>query len=698
MPEDLQALHLQHEQERHTLEQEQLQEQERLVQHQQQTFQEQEQNYIRLQNEYHQDPTPQRAHEILMLEQEGKHSQELFAQQQQHVLERQQQERLRMQERQWAQEHIVMQQIQAQQLLQQQQHHQHHQQQHHQHQHQHQHEQHHYQEQQHHQHQEQQQPNFQQQQHHHQLHHHDHEQHHQQQHQHHQQQHTHQIQQHVKESDSDSEAMDVDDEVGLHSIASTITNLRQHIKPGHISPSSVAAWAEDTATQRRADDNDPDAAVILDTNILISHLNFFQSLVKSYGPTTDKSSNSRSSRRGSMNGLEKSEDVVFVVPWIVMQELDGLKGGGRQGSEIDVSGKARLAIEFLRAELSKQSSTSRLRGQKMSELVAKAEANDDKILDCCQYFRILYPDPTKTKIILFTNDKNLSVKAMVHEVEVISRFTVQLELMSVRSSISRSSKDDTSNNIISLGHTDHSGGGGDDDDVMIDGDAVLKPSNSKSSETRPRNGSRKNSSRSLNEFRAEHNDRELQRIKSSSVQTTVIPDGMDPNLFRLTNHVLKNLRRFLEAVVPDHLQARYGTKWKDITNFDKASGGHIKEEEMKWDSKRLAQPVKILQEHWVVFADVYERPSQARKARESVDRLQSFIKTWTRVEVFGLGKVYKKDVRVLLEDVDVVLSGVTTLPDSADLSSLPNTASFYDARKRITLMKDWRAECDRLHD
>lgn len=497
--------------------------------------------------------------------------------------------------------------------------------------------------------------------------------------------------------------MDVDDEVGLHSIASTITNLRQHINPGHTSPSSVGAWAEGTATQRRADDNDPDAAVILDTNILISHLNFFQSLVKSYGPTTDKSNSSRSSRRGSMNGLEASEDVVFVVPWIVMQELDGLKGGGREGSEIDVSGKARLAIEFLRAELSKQSSTSRLRGQKMSELVAKAEANDDKILDCCQYFRILYPDPTKTRIILFTNDKNLSVKAMVHEIEVISRFTVQLELSSVRSSISRSSKDDISNNMTSPGHSDHSGdNGGDgdlmiDDNLMIDDDTVSKPSNNMNSEPRPKHGSRKNSSKSLSEFRAEHNDRELQRIKSSS-QTTVIPDGMDPSLFWLTNHVLKNLRRFLEAVVPDHLQARYGSKWKDITNFDKASGGRVKEEDMKWDSKRLTQPVKILQEHWAIFADVYERPSQARKARESVDRLQLFVKTWTRVEVFGLGKVYKKDVRVLLEDVDVVLSGVTTLPDSVDLGSLPNTASFYDARKRITLMKDWRAECDRLRD
>ncbi|KAF9150171.1 RNA endoribonuclease [Linnemannia schmuckeri] len=684
MPEVLQALHRQQEQERHTLEQEQRQEQEQLLHHQQQTFQEQEQKYIRLQNEYHQDPTPHRAHEIMMLEQEGKHSQELFAQQRQHVLERQQQDRLRMQERQWAQEHIAIQQIQAQQLLQQQQQHQQHQQ-----------HQHRYQEQQHHHYQEPQHPTFQQQ-HQHQLQQHD------QQQYHHQQQHTRQTQQHTKESDSDSEAMDVDDEVGLYSIASTITNLRQHIKPGHTSP-SVGAWAEGAATQRRSDDNDPDAAVILDTNILISHLNFFQALVNSYGPPTDKTNSSRSSsngRRVSLDGLEKPEDVVFVVPWIVMQELDGLKGGGRQGSDVDVSGKARLAIEFLRAELSKQSSTSRLRGQKMSELVAKAEANDDKILDCCQYFRILYPDPTKTRIILFTNDKNLSVKAMVHEVEVISRFTVQLELSSVRSSISRSSKDDNSNDIASPEHSDHSGGGDGDDDLMMDGDAVSKPSNnnnSKNSEPRPKNGSRKNSSRSLSRFRAEHNDRELQRIKSSSDQTKVIPDGMDPSLFRLTNHVLKNLCRFLEAVVPDHLQARYGAKWKDITNFDKG-GGCIKEEEMKWDSKRLTQPVKIMQEHWVVFADAYERPSQARKARESVDRLQSFVKTWTRVEVFGLGKVYKKDVKVLLEDVDVVLSGVTTLPDSIDVSSLPGTASFYDARNRIALMKDWRAECDRLQD
>lgn len=249
--------------------------------------------------------------------------------------------------------------------------------------------------------------------------------------------------------------------------------------------------------------------------------------------------------------------------------------------------------------------------------------------------------------------------------------------------------------VFSPGHSDHSGDVG-DDDLMMGDDAVSKPS-IKSSEPRPKSGSRKNSSKILGEFRAEHNDRELQRIKSSSNQTTVIPDGMDPSLFRLTNHVLKNLRRFLEAVIPDHLQVRYGVKWKDITNFDKAAT-HVKEEEMKWDSKRLAQPIKLLQDHWTVFADVYQRPSQARKARESVDRLQSFVKTWTRVEVFGLGKVYKKDVRVLLDDVDIILSGVTTLPDSVDVGSLSGTASFYEPRNRITLMKDWRAECDRLHD
>ncbi|KAK3844696.1 MAG: PIN domain-containing protein [Linnemannia gamsii] len=483
--------------------------------------------------------------------------------------------------------------------------------------------------------------------------------------------------------------MDVDDEAALHSIASTITNLRQH-NPGHTS--SVGAWADGAATQRRSDDNDPDSVVVLDTNILISHLNFFQSLVKSYGAPPVQSSKGRV----SINGMvAPSEDVVFVIPWIVMQELDGLKGGGRQGSEVDVSGKARLAIEFLRAELSKPSSTSRLRGQKMSELVAKAEANDDKILDCCQYFRILYGDPTKTRIILFTNDKNLGVKAMVHEVEVISRFTVQLELSSVRDSISRTK--DNSKNDISTECSTPSNHIGDDDSMMMDDDnSARKPSSNPAAETttRPKAVSRKSSNKTTAEYRAEHNDRAIQRILSSE-QSVVLPEGMDPHLFQLTNHILKNLRRFLEAVLPDHLQARYGSKWKDISRFEK---GRIKEEEMRWDSKRLAQPIQILQEHWVVFAGVYERPSQARKARESVDRLQSFVKTWTRVEVFGLGKVYKKDVRILLDDVDVVLSGVTTLPDSLAKDSLPGSASYYDARNRITLMKDWKAECDRLRD
>ncbi|KAF9128968.1 hypothetical protein BGW39_004580 [Mortierella sp. 14UC] len=485
--------------------------------------------------------------------------------------------------------------------------------------------------------------------------------------------------------------MDVDDEATLHSIASTITNLRQHIQPGHTS--SVGVWAEGAATQRHSDDNDPDSVVILDTNILISHLNVFQSLVKSYGTPLDKSS---TNGRGSSTGTVPSEDVVFVIPWIVMQELDGLKGGGRQGSEVDVSGKARLAIEFLRVELSKPASTSRLRGQKMSELVAKAEANDDKILDCCQYFRILYRDPTKTRIILFTNDKNLGVKAMVHEVEVISRFTVQLELSSVRDSISRT-KGDSKDNMSIERITPNSHGGENDDSMMMDDDSARIPNNNSaptSTTTRPKAASRRSSNKTTAEYRAEHNDRVIQRIMSSG-HSVVLPAGMDPHLFRLTNHVLKNLRRFLEAVLPDHLQARYGSKWKDISGFDKTC---VKEEEMKWDSKRLAQPIQILQEQWVVFADVYERPSQARKARESVDRLQAFIKTWTRVEVFGLGKVYKKDVKILLEDVDVVLSGVTTLPDSIAKDSLPGTASFYDARNRIGLMKDWKAECDRLQD
>ncbi|KAF9928519.1 hypothetical protein FBU30_002318 [Linnemannia zychae] len=657
MTDDLQALHHQQEQERQALEKDQHQEQEQLFQLQQRTFQEKEQIYICLQKEYHDDPTPQRAHEILMLEQEGKYSQELFAQQQQHLLERQQQDRLRMQERQWAQEHIAMQEIQTRKLLQQ----------HHieQHQHQHQH---------------------QQSQHHHQHHHHQHQFHYQQQHEQQHQQKQHQQPhptQHINDTYS-TEAMDVDDEVVLHSITSTISSLRQNIKSNHIT-GSIGAWAEGAATQRRSDDNDPDAAIILDTNVLISHLNFFQSLVKSYEAPTGVSQK----RRESSNTSVSSEDVIFVIPWIVMQELDGLKGGGRNGSEVDVSGKARLAIEYLRTELNKSASTSRLRGQKMSELVTKTEANDDKILDCCQYFRILYPVPEKTRVILFTNDKNLSIKAVVHDIEVISRFDVQLELSLVRNAISRS------NNSQNMTLTN------DYDESMTMDDDTLQ--HAKSPATIQSGGSPRKSSKRLsvnglkaahNGFRAIHNDRELERIKSMD-QGFVIPEGMDPSLYRLTNHIIKNLRRYLDAVIPDHLRARYGPKWRDLTRFDT---NPVKEEEMKWDTKRLVRPIQILQEHWSAFSDPLERPSQARIARESMDRLQAFVKTWTRVQVFGLGKVYKKDVRILLDDVDLILAKVTILPDTVTNDSLQGTASFYDAKSRITLVKDWRAECDRLLD
>ncbi|KAF9100104.1 hypothetical protein BGX23_006068 [Mortierella sp. AD031] len=464
--------------------------------------------------------------------------------------------------------------------------------------------------------------------------------------------------------------VDVEDEVGLNSIASTITNLRQHTKPGDAS--TVGAWANGAAPSRRTEEDDPDSVVVLDTNILISHLNFFQSLIKSYGAPPDKTKSNHA-----------QTNVIFVIPWVVIHELDGLKTGGRggTGSDVDVAGKARSAIEYLRSELSK-SSSSLIRGQKMSEMVAKVEANDDKILDCCQYFRVLYPNQAKTKVFIFTNDKNLSVKALVHEFQVITRFKVNIDLLAVRNVISGT--------IANCQDKTSFAQDSDEESMMLDDDDSVWKHNSDTGKDSAGKSSRRGSS-----YRVEHNDRELQRIKAGS-QAVQLPNGMDPKLFQLTNHVLKTLRRFLEATIPDHLQARYGSTWKEHTNFDRS---RVKEEDLRWESKRLTQPFRLLEDQWsYVFSDLYSRPSQAKKARESLDQLQAFTKTWSRVEVFGLGKVYKKNVAVLLDDVDNILSAIATMPASVTAASLPNSASFYDASNRIHLMKSWRTECDRLHD
>ncbi|KAI1311042.1 hypothetical protein EDD11_003584 [Mortierella claussenii] len=424
--------------------------------------------------------------------------------------------------------------------------------------------------------------------------------------------------------------MDVDDEEQLLSIASTIATFRQH--PTTTDSGSFSAWASGPASTYSNDDSDPDAVVVFDTNVLISHLNFLHLLIQKYGSEPQKN-------ESALPTSTRKPYVIFVVPWVVVQELDGLKssGGCRGGGEVDVADKARRAIRYLQDELGRPEQSRRLRGQKISEHIEKQEQNDDNILDCCRYFRQLYPNKQDTKINLFSNDRNLCVKALIHEFRTISWNKIPFELGPVSAA------------ILGSGSVNRV----EDDHMAIDSDQS-------SGAVESTRAIRTKSSKSGGEYRLEVNDREIQRIKTSSSKITATPDGMDPKLFELTTHIIKNLRRHLEFTVPDHLMAHYGQDWRKITNFDET---RVKEEDAAYDCGRLSQPIMLLMRYWRnVFADLYGTPSQALAVRSRIDNVQAFVKKWSRVETFGLGKVYKKDLTVFLDDVDIILAGLTSKP------------------------------------
>ncbi|KAG0096745.1 RNA endoribonuclease [Podila epicladia] len=657
-------LWLQHQQERESLIQEQGAEREQILTQQQGRMQEQQATFMQLQVEYQQEPTAAREHAILMAQQSIQHLQELFHQQQSHVLERHQHDQLRLQERQWHQEQLLLQQLQQQRLQQigiqpfppsalspgspehelgnhyfgyqgQQQPQQPQHQVHHSPQHQHQ--------------QQLQQQPLQQQ--------------HQQQHQ--QKQYLqHQLLQHQC---SDTEAMDVDDEATLLSIASTITSLRQH--SSRPDASSIGSWALDSVSSS-SKDRGFEAVVVLDTNVLLSHLNFLRSLVA----VCDS----------KYIGANSRTKAVFIVPWVVIQELDGLKvDRGRRGGEVDVVDKARRAIKYIQDELEKPENKRSLRGQKIGECLEKRETNDDYILDCCQYFQSELGTDKKTKVTLFSNDRNLCVKAMIHEVATLSHGKIDFEVEPVMAVIFGSKIPKNSETNRSSMETDSS---------VLDA-SIHNPYNTSASEGVAKVGSGKGTYKTI------VNQRELQRIKSSS-KVISAPAGMDTRLFELTTHIIIRLRRYLEFAVPDHLRSYYGTEWKNRTRFD---DNCTKPEDMQWDCRRLAHPISLLQTFWrPVFTDLYHSASQSNKARTHLDNLHTFIKTWDRVETFGLGKVYKKDLTAFLDDVDAILAGVLIKPPSCstptDLNpeDIAARETMYDAATRIRTIKDWKTHCSML--
>ena len=131
---------------------------------------------------------------------------------------------------------------------------------------------------------------------------------------------------------------------------------------------------------------------MLDTNFILSHLSFIKDLL------IELSTN--------------ANPIQILIPYIVLQELDGLKNcNGLNGPNRDafVQESARKANDFLFKEFS--SCNLYLRGQNMYERILKDPfaTPDDLILDYCLYWK------DKGCIVhLLSNDKNLCVKALVH--------------------------------------------------------------------------------------------------------------------------------------------------------------------------------------------------------------------------------------------------------------------------------------------
>ncbi|KAJ1972261.1 hypothetical protein H4R35_004775 [Dimargaris xerosporica] len=230
--------------------------------------------------------------------------------------------------------------------------------------------------------------------------------------------------------------MDIGDQEVLQSISHTIADYRQHLL---ISP--PAPPRESTAGSNEPLVGKALGILVLDTNYLISQLAYLKRLVQ-------------------VLQQWPQQPLYLIVPWAVIQELDGLKdskrwtlqsrpnppsastrdrsakGRGMEasqhssgtpqaqsiGSPAAVSTLARAAITFIHDSLaaatdqadSKRSIPLVVRGQQVTEYLCVQQHSDDAILDCCRYFQ---SQRNVAHIGLLSMDKNLAVKAMVHGIQ-----------------------------------------------------------------------------------------------------------------------------------------------------------------------------------------------------------------------------------------------------------------------------------------
>ncbi|KAM4575034.1 transcriptional protein SWT1 [Fundulus diaphanus] len=167
---------------------------------------------------------------------------------------------------------------------------------------------------------------------------------------------------------------------------------------------------EEGAAETSREPKQKNLILVLDTNILLSHLDYVKKI--------------RSC------GLEALGFPMVLIPWVVLQELDSLKN--RKGLSGSVAHLATPAISFIYNSLKKRDP--HLWGQSMQQATQisnglNTENNDDRVLQCCLQYQNMYPE---CALILCTNDKNLSSKALLSGVRALSKADLEEEVRRAR--------------------------------------------------------------------------------------------------------------------------------------------------------------------------------------------------------------------------------------------------------------------------
>jgi len=134
-------------------------------------------------------------------------------------------------------------------------------------------------------------------------------------------------------------------------------------------------------------------------------------------------------QRDAIFGLKYYAQLLVVVPYIVLQELDGLKSG--DGSK---AYDARRAVQFLSDEVLCDNIW--IRGQCYDELPFSSSRllskNDDQILKCCLYFKELIVEDSGNsphEVLLVTMDRLLQVKAKSHHISSLDCIALRNKLL-----------------------------------------------------------------------------------------------------------------------------------------------------------------------------------------------------------------------------------------------------------------------------